>query len=145
MQSRTQPQDLAHKEFRRNDGSAQLETLSRRSSPDGSPVRGRTLPPRCDPVTFSSVDQLTTQLALKGPDMEDQPTPLPGGLTPVLQSRGRQPRHPHRSGVTAQSRPLRRPRRAGEGTRLPDTAASAVLPASRGRRGLGQPSRRCSR
>ena len=67
MQSRTQPQDLGHKEFRRDDGSAQLETLSRRRSPDGAPLRGRTLPPRCDPATFSSVDSWPLGSHWKGP------------------------------------------------------------------------------
>ena len=56
MQSRTHPQDFEHKELRHNDGSPKLETLSRGSSPDESPLRGHTPLPHCDLVIFSTVD-----------------------------------------------------------------------------------------
>lgn len=56
MQSRAHPQDFGHKELRHNNGSAKLETLSRGSSPDESPLRGHTLLPHCDLVIFSTVD-----------------------------------------------------------------------------------------
>lgn len=75
FQGESNMQSRAHQELRHNDGSAKLETLSRGSRPDGSPLRGHTLPTHCDPVIFSTVDwvsaqdKLTTQFVLKGPDI----------------------------------------------------------------------------